>query len=110
MINIYVPIAKPAIATLSLFAIVSHWNNWFDGQIYLNDQVKWPLQTLLRNYLVSSVDYSNLSPEDLLRLRELSNKSLRAAQVFVTTVPILLVYPFLQKHFVKGIVLGSVKG
>ena len=109
MLRIFIPIAKPAVATLSLFAIVSHWNSWFDGQIYLNNQEKWPIQTLLRYFLVGQIDYANLDVEDLARMRNLSNRSLKAAQVFITTVPILAVYPFLQKHFVKGIVLGSVK-
>jgi putative aldouronate transport system permease protein len=107
--QIYIPLARPAIATLTLFSIVSHWNNWFDGLIYLNDPSKWPLQTFLRTLLVAQMDQSTLGPEELARLSSLSNRSFKAAQVFVATVPILLVYPFMQKHFVKGIVLGSVK-
>jgi len=108
LLRIFVPLAKPAIATLSLFSIVLHWNEWFMGMIYLNDYFKWPLQTYLRQLLIN-VDFSRLTLEDIELLRRVSNRTFILAQLFVATLPILAVYPFLQRYFVKGIVLGSVK-
>lgn len=109
LLQIFVPLAKPAIATMTLFSIVAHWNAWFDGLIYMNDMSKWPVQTFLRSFLLQQIDFSSLSLDDLEAIDRLSNRSLRAAQLFIATVPVLAVYPFLQKHFIKGIVLGSVK-
>ncbi len=106
--SIYVPLSLPSIATLALFSMVGHWNDWFSGLIFLNDMNDWPLQTYLRQMLVS-VDLRNLKVEDMELLRKLSNRSLKAAQLIVATVPILCVYPFMQRYFVKGITLGSVK-
>lgn len=106
--QIYIPLSLPSIATLTLFAMVGHWNDWFTGLIFLNDMNKWPLQTYLRQQLIT-VDTRNLRAEDIERLMRLSNRSLKAAQLFIATVPILCVYPFLQKYFVSGITLGSIK-
>ena len=106
--QIYLPLSLPSLATLALFAMVGHWNEWFSGLIFLNDMNKWPLQTYLRQQLVS-IDTKNLRADDIDLLLKLSNRSLKAAQLFVATVPILCVYPFLQKYFVTGITLGSVK-
>ena len=108
LMQIYLPLSLPSLATLALFAMVGHWNEWFSGLIFLNDMNKWPLQTYLRQQLVS-IDTRNLRAEDIDLLLKLSNRSLKAAQLFVATVPILCVYPFLQKYFVTGITLGSVK-
>ncbi len=108
LVQIYLPLSLPSLATLALFAMVGHWNEWFSGLIFLNDMNKWPLQTYLRQQLVS-IDTRNLRADDIDLLLKLSNRSLKAAQLFVATVPILCVYPFLQKYFVTGITLGSVK-
>jgi len=106
--SIYVPLSVPSIATLALFAMVGHWNDWFSGIIFLNDMRKWPLQTYLRQQLIT-LDLRLIKPDDLKALVKLSNRSLKAAQLIVATVPILCVYPFLQRYFVKGITVGSVK-
>lgn len=112
LFKIFVPIALPAIATLVLFTMVGHWNAWFDGVMYLNTPSKYPLQTYLST-IVLDQNLSNLnsmSPEQLKRLQEIGNQNLKAAQIFMGALPILCVYPFLQRFFVKGIVVGSVKG
>ena len=105
--RIYLPISMPAIATISLFTMVWHWNSWFDGLIYMTDTRKYPLATFLQTIIVQQ-DTSQLSvdPDDMALL---SNRTVRASQVFIGALPILMVYPFLQRYFVKGIVLGAVK-
>ena len=105
---IYLPLSLPALATLALFAAVGHWNAWFDGAIYMTKAANYPLQTFLRTIVVQ-LDLSRLGvdPRDLAQL---SNRSVKASQIIVTIIPILLVYPFLQRYFISGIRLGSVKG
>lgn len=102
-----IPLSAPAIATISLFCIVNHWNAWFDGMIYMNKQTNYPLQTFLRLINVAA-DAADATNPDLLT--EISPRTIRCAQVFIAMVPVLCVYPFLQKYFTKGIVMGSVKG
>jgi putative aldouronate transport system permease protein len=107
LFNIYVPISMPAIATLSLFTLVFHWNNWFDGILYMSSQQKWPLSSLLQTIVVvKDLSKTGINPEDL---NLLSNRAVKAAQIFIAMIPILAVYPFLQRFFVKGMVLGAVK-
>ncbi|MBD2848045.1 carbohydrate ABC transporter permease [Paenibacillus sp. IB182496] len=106
LLSIYLPISLPSLATISLFTIVFHWNSWFDGLIYLMDKERYPLSTLLQTIVVQ-LDFSAItSAEDLMAL---SNRTVKSAQIFIATIPIVLVYPFLQRYFVKGIVVGSVK-
>ncbi len=111
MVSIVLPISKPALATVGLFCMVSHWNSWFDGMIYMNNIAKQPLQTYLQTLIVD--------PETLLRntdqnyavlLAVLNARTARASQLFIGMIPILVTYPFLQKYFTSGLVLGSVKG
>jgi putative aldouronate transport system permease protein len=109
LFQIYVPVSTPAIATIALFCMVSHWNAWFDGMIYINTPGKLPLQSYLRN-IVIEMDMSQMDSESWADLQNLSDRALRNAQIIIATIPILMVYPFLQRYFVKGIVLGSVKG
>ncbi len=106
--RIFVPLSMASVATLSLFSMVFHWNEWFMGSIYLNDYYKWPLQTYLRQ-LLANIDFSRITMSDIDLLRRVSDRTFVSAQLFVATIPILAVYPFLQRYFVKGIVLGSVK-
>ena len=105
--HIYIPLSLPAIATLTLFSAVNHWNAWFDGLIYMTDNANYPMQTFLRTVVVE-FDLTNvgIDPRDLQRL---SDRAIRGAQIFVATVPILVVYPFLQRYFISGIKLGAVK-
>ena len=107
--SIVLPVSKAALATLSLFVIVGHWNDWFAPIIYMKRTENYPLQTYLRSIIISSsFKVNNFNDSKLLN--KLSNKTLISAQIFIGMVPILCVYPFLQKYFAKGIVLGSVKG
>lgn len=110
MIRIFVPLAVPSIATITLFSIVGHWNAFFDGMIYINTASKIPLQTYIQSLVVEIRDKSSMTAEEIKRMNEMSSRAFNAAKVFVTTVPVLIVYPFLQKYFVSGLVMGSVKG
>ncbi|OBZ17593.1 carbohydrate ABC transporter permease [Bacillus sp. FJAT-26390] len=108
--QIYLPVSLPSIATIGLFTIVGHWNAWFDGILYLNSPDKYPLQTYLSTLIMSiNAQMSSLSIEQLKAMDNLSEKTLRTAQIFMGALPIMLVYPFLQKYFVKGMTVGSVK-
>nr|WP_244988544.1 carbohydrate ABC transporter permease [Paenibacillus xylanexedens] len=107
LFKIYLPVSMPAIATISLFTMVGQWNSWFDGLIYMNDASKYPLATLMQTIIVQQ-DFSNMNV-DATQLQNMSQRTVNAAQIFIGALPILLVYPFLQRFFVKGIVLGAVK-
>jgi len=107
LFQIYIPLSVPALATLTLFAVVFHWNSWFDGMVLINDISKQPLQTFLRT-IVIGLDASNLSI-DPASAAMYSDRAIRAASIFLSIVPVLLIYPFLQRYFVTGIRLGSVK-
>ena len=108
--QIYLPVSLPSIATIGLFTIVGHWNAWFDGILYLNSPEKYPLQTYLSTLIMSiNAQMSSMSIEQLKLMENLSEKTLKTAQIFMGALPIMLVYPFLQKYFVKGITIGSVK-
>jgi putative aldouronate transport system permease protein len=109
--SVILPISAPVLATVTLFFIVHHWNSWFDGLIYMNSPSRYPLQT----YLQTRVIAHNMTAMDSLReVREISagvsDRTGKAAQLFLSAIPILAVYPFLQKYFTTGIVMGSVKG
>ena len=109
LFRIYIPTSLPAIATIGLFTVVHHWNEWFWAIIYMNDPDQYPMQTYLRSVMINT----GLTVEDsgdLDILKRLSRRTVTSAQVFVAMIPILLVYPFLQRYFTKGLVLGAVKG
>lgn len=111
LLQIFVPLSKAAIATITLFSVVGHWNAFFDGKIYINTPAKIPLQTYIQSLTVQ-VDFSRLSSmtkEQVLEQLERSNITFNSAKVVVSMVPILLIYPFLQRYFVTGIVMGAVK-
>ncbi|UQZ35204.1 ABC transporter permease [Paenibacillus sp. PK3_47] len=109
--RILLPLLKPALATVGLFSIVGHWNSWFDGIIYMNNPANYPLQSYLQTLLQSFEQIMLKSGTDYTQLLSMMNaRTGRAAQMFLGAIPILLVYPFLQKYFTKGLVLGSVKG
>lgn len=107
--RIFVPISLPVIATVTLFTMVWHWNSWFDGLIYMNDSSNYPLQTYLRSIIIE-FNMANMTAEEQKQLAQMSAKTIKCAQMFIGALPILMVYPFLQKYFVSGITLGSVKG
>lgn len=108
--RIVIPLSMPAIATFSLFYAVGHWNTYFHAVLYINDNTKWPIQVLLRQFVIlasGGIGDSTVMEADYVAPPE---QSLKMAVIVVSTLPILLVYPFLQKHFAKGVLLGSVKG
>jgi putative aldouronate transport system permease protein len=114
---IIVPLSKPMLAALGLFTGVMHWNDWFAGAFFVSDQNLIPVQTFLQQLLsaqdISAVLGSNNNTEALARGSMLSNvtlMSIKMATVMVSALPILSVYPFLQKYFAKGVLIGSVKG
>ena len=107
--KIFVPTSTAAIATLTLFSMVGHWNSWFDGLILMNRPENYPLQSYMQTIVISQ-NFQMMTSESYKMLQLLSNRTVISAQIFVGAVPILIVYPFLQKYFAKGIVLGSVKG
>jgi putative aldouronate transport system permease protein len=106
MIRVAIPLSVPVIATITLFSAVHHWNSWFDGLMYMNDPHNYPLQTYLRGVLAS------LNSVDVIEQRQLelsTERTVVAAQIFVSALPILVCYPLLQRYFIHGIVMGSVK-
>jgi len=109
MSRIFVPLSMPALATLVLFCAVGHWNSWFDGMILMSDPNRYPLQTYLQSVLVRR-DLKLISLRDLQAYIEVNQRNSNAAKIIVAMIPILACYPFLQKYFTKGIILGSVKG
>ncbi|MDG0790290.1 carbohydrate ABC transporter permease [Cohnella ginsengisoli] len=107
--RIYVPVSLPALATVMLFTIVYHWNSWFDGLIFMNRPENYPLQTFLQVNIIVK-DLSQMTAQEAELYFKVNDRTGRAAQIFAASLPILLAYPFLQRFFMKGIVLGSVKG
>lgn len=107
MFLICVPLAKPAIATVTLFSVVGHWNNFFDGMLLINTPAKVPLQTYIQSLVINMSDTSKLSTEQLINM--MSQRTFNSAKIVIATIPILIIYPFMQKYFVTGITLGSVK-
>ncbi|SET08615.1 carbohydrate ABC transporter permease [Paenibacillus sp. NFR01] len=116
LLQIIVPLSKPMLAALGLFTAVGHWNDWFSGAFYVNDQNLIPVQTFLQQLLtaqdLSAVLSSNQNQEALARssMNNITLMSVKMATVMISALPILAVYPFLQKYFVKGVMIGSVKG
>ena len=109
--KIKVPLSMPAIATLVLFTTVGHWNAWFDGLILMNHPENYPLQSYLQT-IVTTIEQrlNNMSSEDVKILSVINDRTTKSAQIFLAALPILSIYPFLQRYFMAGIVLGSVKG
>ena len=108
--RIFIPISKPSLATIILFSLINHWNSWFDGMFYMNNPNNYPMATYLATQIINNNQtMTNMTPEQLALLSSLSEKTVRSAQLFISIIPILVVYPFLQKFFVKGITVGSVK-
>lgn len=110
LFHIYLPTSVPSLATITLFSIVGHWNSFFDGMILMNHKENWPLQTYIQQLVLSLSSIMNTTdPEEIKRLSAISNRTLSAAKVVLSMLPILCIYPFLQRYFVSGIVLGAVK-
>lgn len=112
LIQIIFPLLGPSLATVGLFCMVGHWNDWFAGMIYMSNPMNYPLQTYLQTLLV---DFEKLLQADTSGniqdiLSKMNARTGRAAQLFLGALPIMCVYPFLQRYFTKGLTLGSVKG
>lgn len=111
LFKIYLPLSKASLATIGLFAVVTHWNSYFDGKIYINSLTKLPLQTYIQS-LATSINtdmMASMTPEEIQEMLEVSSLTFNSAKVVVSMIPILLIYPFLQKYFVTGMVVGAVK-
>ena len=109
LMKIYVPLSKASIATICLFALVYHWIFWFDGIIMMNKPDQYPLQSYLHTIIIQG-DTSVNSTTDWQTMALISDRTVKCAQIFLSTLPIVAAYPFLQRYFVKGMVMGSVKG
>lgn len=111
LIRVMIPCAKPCIATISLFSIVGSWNDFFSGLIYIQKTDKYPIMTYIQslNVDIQEMLKSGATSSTLTTISELSNKNLNAAKIVVAVIPLLLIYPFLQKFLITGIVMGSVK-
>jgi len=115
LFRIVLPLSGPVIATLSLFTAVAHWNDWFVATIYITNEKLVPIQTMLRQILNANIVTdmsSNMDTASIARLdnmRTITTKSLTMATMMVATLPIVMVYPFVQKYFVKGVLIGSLK-
>jgi multiple sugar transport system permease protein/putative aldouronate transport system permease protein len=107
--TIVVPCSLPVLVTVTLFTSVGYWNEFFQGLVLSTTEANYPLQTYIKQLVINIPTGVTLTREDLIRLTQLSNRSLNAAKIFITMIPMLIVYPFLQRYFVTGIMLGAVK-
>ncbi|QYR22505.1 carbohydrate ABC transporter permease [Paenibacillus sp. sptzw28] len=109
--RIVIPLSAPALAAFGLFYAVGYWNTFFNAVLFINDYTKVPLQIVLRNMLIDSeMSTGGAAAAEMISDKQIPSQTLKMAAVVIATFPILIVYPFLQKHFAKGVMLGSVKG
>lgn len=114
--RIVIPMSKSALATIGLFYAVGHWNDYFTGLFYINSNDKWPLQVVLKSIVIdfnmTGMSNANMSvsSQNSLQSLVLQPENIRAACIVFSIVPIIMIYPFLQKYFVKGVVIGAIKG
>ena len=112
--RVVLPLSKPVLAVIALYYMVGHWNDFFNALIYINDKDLLPLQTFLRNILVTNTvgtvsQTQNLNPEALQKKIYLA-QTIKYSAIIVSTLPVLCIYPFVQKYFVKGVMIGAIKG
>lgn len=107
LIHVLLPLSKASIATITMFYAVAYWNDYFKSLIYIRDSALWPMQTVLRQAL-QTAQFNTMMYEDAAQ--SLSTETLKDAMIIVSVLPILCVYPFVQKYFVKGVMVGSLKG
>lgn len=112
LLHIYLPLSLPSLATITLYVLVHHWNIYMDGMLYMNNYHNYPLMTYLRS-VIMNFNALDIRPDEIAAdpiLAQLTGRSTKAAAIILCTVPLLIIYPFLQKFFVSGMVMGSVKG
>ena len=113
LFRIIIPLSKALLAAFGLFAAVGIWNQWFNALMYLRDDARYPVQMILRRFVILEElepAWKRTESVELMELQRLHPKNLQMAVVVVTMLPILCVYPFIQRHFVKGVMIGSLKG
>lgn len=110
-VKIVLPLSKAIIAIMALYYAVGHWNSFFNGMIYVTNMKLYPLQVILRDILISgqSVDPSSMDPDALEIMKQIA-RTIKYGVMIVSSLPVLIMYPFVQKYFVKGVMIGSVKG
>lgn len=108
LIRIVTPLSKPVLATIALFTIVGQWNDFFQGLVLSTGEAHYPLQTYIKQ-MIFQLDTSQMTAEQIKQMTTISNTTLNAAKIFISMIPVLCIYPFLQKYFVSGITLGGVK-
>lgn len=112
LLQIMVPCAKPCVATISLFSIVNSWNDFFNGLIYMQKAEHYPIMTYIQSLSINIqqlIEQGMVNQSSLENIGDLSNRNLNAAKIIVAVIPLLLIYPFLQKYLITGMVMGSVK-
>jgi putative aldouronate transport system permease protein len=111
--SIVLPLARPALATIALFYLVFHWNEFFRAMIYLNDQSKWPLQVVLRQFVIGGDKVAIVGADNAnnnIGIAQINIRALKAGMILLTIVPILAVYPLILRYFTRGTMVGAVKG
>ena len=109
LFRIMLPLIMPTIAVLLLYYGVAHWNSWFPASIYIKDNENLPIQNVLRSVLIANSNVLNAAVTDDDRINEFA-ETIKYAAIVISTVPVLCIYPFVQKYFVKGVMIGAVKG
>ena len=108
--SIILPLLKSGMATIGLFLALGYWNDWYNAMLYMNDEDKYPLQYMLYSLMQKTQAMSSIASQANIQMTDMPSNSLKLAMAVVATGPIVLVYPFVQKYFVKGVTFGSVKG
>lgn len=108
--KIILPLLKAGLATIAMFLALGYWNDWYNAMLYINTEEKYPLQYLLYNMLQQSQAMARVAASAGIPVADMTSNSLKMAMAVVATVPVLVVYPFVQRYFVAGITIGSVKG
>ena len=112
LIQIIMPLSKAIIAAVSLFTIVGKWNDWYSALIYLNSEAYYPVQMILRKILFNSTVFAQMDPSvmQMFRNSTITPANIQMATIVVIMLPIMCIYPFIQKYFAAGVMVGGVKG
>lgn len=112
LIRIYIPLSTAIYAAYTLFFAVGYWNSFFDALIYLNDKVKFPLQIVLREIVIANTmsDMKNVIGNRVLQDKLVVSETIKGATIVIVMLPIIMIYPFIQKYFIKGLMIGAIKG